>query len=155
MSSPPSHGPDTVLHSIIEHVFMPPKLPHEDPGEDIKQKTNVALCNNLIEAAQKFLQSLPASESPLWIRMIKTLELVRLAATAPFNVADLQRVLSYMTIGGTSVLVPRFAFVSFTFHQMYLPCISVHKMPLSLCGGRPLPTSFGLRCSKSHHQMPM
>jgi len=102
MTAPPFHGPDSVLHSVIEHVFMPPKLPQEDPGEDIEQKTNVALCNNLIEAAQKFLQSLPASESPLWIRMIKTLELVRLAATVPFNGANLQRVLSYMTIGGTS-----------------------------------------------------
>ena len=102
MSTLASHGSDSVLYSVIQHVFMPPKLPQEDPGEDTEQKTNVALCNNLIEAAQKFLQSLPASESPLWIRMIKTLELVRLAATVPFNGADLQRVLSYMTIGGTS-----------------------------------------------------
>ena len=102
MSASASHTPDSVLHSVIEHVFMPPRLPQEDPGEDIEQKTNVALCNNLIEAAQKFLQSLPASESSLWIRMIKTLELVRLAAIVPFNGADLQRVLSYMTIGGTS-----------------------------------------------------
>ena len=117
MSAPPSHGPDPLLHSIIQHVFLPPKLPQEDPGEDIQQKTNVALCNNLIEAAQKFLQSLPASESPLWIRMIKTLELVRLAATVPFNVADLQRVLSYMIIGGIStLLVLCSAFVSFTFY---------------------------------------
>ena len=102
MSAPASHGLNSVLYSVVEHVFIPPKLPQEDPGEDIEQKTNVALCNNLIEAAQKFLQSLPAAESPLWIRMIKTLELVRLAATVPFNGADLQRVLSYMTIGGTS-----------------------------------------------------
>jgi hypothetical protein len=61
----------------------------------------MTLCDNLIEAAQDFLQFLPPSEGPLWIQMIKMMELARRAEKAPFNVVDLQRVFSDMGIGGT------------------------------------------------------
>ena len=62
---------------------------------------NVALCNSLIQAAQGFLQFLPASESPLWMHMIKMLGLARRAAKAPFKVVELQRTLSDLSPGGT------------------------------------------------------
>ena len=62
---------------------------------------NVALCNTLIQAAQDFLQFLPASESPLWMHMIKMLELVHRAAKTPFTVIDLQLTLSDLAPGGT------------------------------------------------------
>jgi len=90
-----------ILRLVIDHVFMPPKLPRVHPGRQEEQKTNVALCNSLIEAAQDFLQFLPPSEGPLWLQMIKMMELARRAAKAPFNKVDLQRVLSDMGIGGT------------------------------------------------------
>ena len=98
----PDHLNSENLPSVIDHVFMPPKLPQIHPGERKEQKTNVALCNSLIEAAQNFLQFLPPSEGPLWIQMIKMMELARRAAKAPFNEVDLQHVLSDMGIGGTS-----------------------------------------------------
>ena len=104
MSAAPAHGPDSnILRSVIEHVFMPPKLPQEGPSEQIEQKINVALCENLIEAAKEFLQSLPSSQSPLWVRIIKMMESARRAATLPFEAADLQWVLSDMAIGGASI----------------------------------------------------
>lgn len=104
MSSAPAHGPDSnILRSVIEHVFMPPKLPQEGPSEQMEQKINVALCENLIEAAKEFLQSLPSSQSPLWVRIIKMMESARRAATLPFEAADLQWVLSDMAIGGASI----------------------------------------------------
>ena len=39
-----AHDPDSILHSVIEHVFMPPGLPQEalDRDEDTEQKVNVA-----------------------------------------------------------------------------------------------------------------
>jgi len=43
---------DYILRSVVEHVFMPPKLPQKHPGEETEQKTNVALCNSLIAAAK-------------------------------------------------------------------------------------------------------
>jgi len=74
MSFPVTNDPDSdTLHSVIEHVFMPPKLPQKDPGERVEQQTNVALCNSLIGAARDFLRALPSSEYPLWKHMLKTM----------------------------------------------------------------------------------
>ena len=89
------------LRLVIDHVFMPPKLPQIHPSRWKERKTNVVLCNSLIEAAQDFLQFLPPSQRPLWMQMIKMMELARRAVNAPFNEVDLQRVLSDMGIGGT------------------------------------------------------
>ena len=88
-----------VLCSVIEHVSMPPKLPQRHPGEETERKTNVGLCDSLIEAAQDFLKTLPSSETPIWMHMIKMVDLVRRAASAPLNESGLQRVLSDMAVG--------------------------------------------------------
>jgi hypothetical protein len=102
MSVPATDNLDSdILHSVVEHVFMPPKLPQRGPDEETERKTNVALCNSLIEAAQDFLKTLPSSESSLWIHMIKMMELARRAANAPLKEDELQRVLSDMAIGST------------------------------------------------------
>ena len=102
MSVPATDNLDTdILRSVVEHVFMPPKLPQVGPDEETERKTNVALCDNLIEAAQAVLKILPSSESPLWIHMIKMMEVVRRAANAALKEDDLQRVLSDMAPGST------------------------------------------------------
>ena len=90
-----------ILRSVIEHIFMPPKLPQKHPGEETERKINVLLCNSLIAAAKDFLETLHPSESPLWTRLIKMMELVRRAANTPFKEDVLQRALSDMTTGGT------------------------------------------------------
>jgi hypothetical protein len=109
MPTPAAHSPDSILHSVIEHVFMPPKLSQESPGEDIERRVKVALCDNLIKAAQDFIPNVPPSQSPLWTRMIKTMQLARRAAKTPFQEADLQRVFSNMAIGGMSMYLPFFS----------------------------------------------
>jgi hypothetical protein len=61
MSFPTADDADSdILRSVIDHVFMPPKLPQAGPGEQAEQKTNVALCNSIIDAARDFLHDLPA-----------------------------------------------------------------------------------------------
>ena len=96
-----ANNPDSqILRSVVEHVFMPPKLPQEDPGDQIKQRMNVALCDNLLEAARGFLLDVPTSQRSLWMHMIKMMELARRVANAPLEEADLQDVLSSMAIGG-------------------------------------------------------
>ena len=87
---------------VVENVFMPPKLPQKDPGEQIEQRMNVALCDNLIEAAREFSQDVPASQLPLWAHMIKMMESARRVANVPLEEAVLQRVFSNMVIGGMS-----------------------------------------------------
>ena len=96
----PGYLNSEVLRLVIDHVFMP-MLPRELPPRQKEQKTDVALCDSLIDAAQDFLQFLPPLEGPLWMQMIKMIKLARRAAKAPFKEGDLQRVLSDMGIGGT------------------------------------------------------
>ena len=95
----PDYLNSKTLRLVVDHVFMP-MLPRILPRRQKEQKTNVALCDSLIDAAQDFLQFLPLSEGPLWMQMIKMIKLARRAAKAPFNEGDLQRVLSDMGIGG-------------------------------------------------------
>jgi hypothetical protein len=90
-----------ILCSVVEHVFMPPKLPQKHPGRERARKVNVMLCNSLINAAQDFLKIIPSSERPLWMNMIKMMKLARRAAKSPFVPDDLYRALSDMALGGT------------------------------------------------------
>ena len=139
-----------LLCSVVEHVFMPPKLPQVGADDETERKPNVALCNNLLEAAQDFLQIIPSTESPLWMRMIKMMELVRRAAEAPLTEDGLQRALSDMVLGGMYrylALCPDFD--STFLRQTYFACISGHKTLLSSSAGLPPPTVFSSKCSKS------
>jgi hypothetical protein len=98
---PATDGPDPdILRSVIEHVFLPPRLPQAGPSQETEHKTNVALCNSLVEAARDFLQIVIYSQRPLWKHMIKMMELAHRAATVPFEEADLQYVFSDMAVGG-------------------------------------------------------
>jgi hypothetical protein len=92
-----------ILRSIVEHVFMPPKLPQECPGDLIEHRTNIALCDNLLEAARGFLPDVPSSQISLWMHMIKMMELAHRAVEVPLDEAGLQHVFSNMAIGGMSI----------------------------------------------------
>ena len=99
------HSPDIesdVLLSVVEHVFLPPKLPQTAPTKDAECATNVALCHILIEAAQAFSEGL--SESPLrqslWARMIKMIRSIYWAAKSPLSEAELKGTLSDLVIQG-------------------------------------------------------
>ena len=89
-----------IFRLLIKNVFFPPKLPQEDPGEQIEQRMNVALCDNLMEAAGDFLQDVSTSQRPLWEHMIKMMELARRIAEVPLEEAVLQNIFSHMAIGG-------------------------------------------------------
>src|SRR5260221_8492073 len=96
----PGHLNSKYLRLVIDHVFMP-VLPRILPRRQKERKTNLALCDSLIDAAQDFLQFLPPSEGPLWMQMIKMIKLASRAVKSPFNEGDLRHVLSDMGIGGT------------------------------------------------------
>jgi hypothetical protein len=112
MSTPTTDDLDSeVLRSVVEHVFMPPKLPQVGPDDETERKTNVALCNSVLEAAQVFLRIIPSSEISLWMRMIKMMEFVRRTAEAPLTEDGLQRALSNMALGGMYRHIPISRFV--------------------------------------------
>jgi hypothetical protein len=95
-----AHIDSDILHLVVEHVFMPPELPQAPPDRRTEGKTNEALCDSLVAAARDFLQSLPPSQRPLWMQMIKMMELARRTAKVPFKKINLWRVLTDMDIGG-------------------------------------------------------
>ena len=90
---------DTLL-SVVEHVFLPPKLPQEAPTEEAERRTNVALCHILIQAARAFLKDLSPIRLPLWGRMITMMESISQAVKVPRVEVELVRVLSKLVIGG-------------------------------------------------------
>lgn len=103
MSIPIADLDSDVLRSVVEHVFMPAKLPQAGQDEKAERESNVAISDTLIQAARSFLQDLPYSQRPQWEHMIKMMKSVRRAAKFPFEIAELQRTLSNMAVGGTSI----------------------------------------------------
>jgi hypothetical protein len=90
------------LGSVVEHVFMLPKLPQEAPTETAEQETNVTLCHLLIGAARAFHQGLSHSQQSTWTHMIKMMELIWQNIKAPLKETDLQSALSTLAVGGES-----------------------------------------------------
>ena len=88
------------LLSVVEHVFLPPKLPQEALTEEAERQTNVALCRILIQAARVFLDDLPTLQQPLWSRMIKMMLSIYQAARVPRVEVELVRVLLHLVVGG-------------------------------------------------------
>ncbi|KAH9056881.1 hypothetical protein EDB87DRAFT_1155391 [Lactarius vividus] len=88
-----------VLRSVVEHVFLPPKLPQESPDEEAERGTNMALCHILIHAAAAFRPYLPPSQELVWTRVQKMMRSIHRSARAPLIEAQLQGVLSDLAIG--------------------------------------------------------
>jgi hypothetical protein len=102
MSLPISTIDSNILCSVVEHVFMPPKLPQKAPAKEVEQETNAALCLFLLDAAHAFRQSLPHSQRSTWNHMVKMIELVWRDVKALSARADLQSALSDLSVGGKS-----------------------------------------------------
>ncbi|KAF8259222.1 hypothetical protein EI94DRAFT_1813682 [Lactarius quietus] len=104
MSLLPTDIDSDVLLSVVEHVFLPPKLPQESPGEDAERESNVVLCHILIHAATAFLQYLSPSQELVWARMLKMMAFIDRAASAPLVEEELERDLSTLKDGDVFVM---------------------------------------------------
>ena len=104
LSFPMSFSPLSLAHldlcSVVEHVFLPPKLPQEAQCNDAESGTNVALCHILIDAAAAFRKYLSPSQEFVWDRMVKMIEYVLRAASSPLEEADLEGVLAGLAVDG-------------------------------------------------------
>ncbi|KAH9059214.1 hypothetical protein EDB87DRAFT_1684972 [Lactarius vividus] len=88
-----------VLLSVIDHVFLPPKLPQQAPTEEAERGTNVALCHILMQAAQAFSQFLSPSQQLSWTHMMKTMVSMCWISKGPLVEAELKGIFSDLTVG--------------------------------------------------------
>jgi hypothetical protein len=88
------------LRSVVEHVFLPPKLPQEAQSDDAERRTNVALCHILIDAAAAFRQYLSPPQELVWARIEKMIEYILQAASSPLIEAELEGVLAGLVVNG-------------------------------------------------------
>ena len=56
------------LNYIINHVFLPPKLPQKDDSDDTK---SAALIGQVLAALRSFQAHIPEEERPVWNACIK------------------------------------------------------------------------------------
>ena len=107
-----------VLLSVVEHVFLPPKLPKQAPEEHAERKLNVALCHILIHVAAAFRRYLPPSGELVWNRMLKMMGFISRAASAPLVEAELQGALLDLHVGGGLELPPACRITDYLRFQM-------------------------------------
>jgi len=93
-----------VLRSVVEHIFLPPKLPQEAPTGEAERKTNVALCHILVQAAAAFYQYLSPSQEFVWTRMERMMKSIQRTATTPPVERELRSAFSDLVVGGGSEL---------------------------------------------------
>ncbi|KAF8260775.1 hypothetical protein EI94DRAFT_1747586 [Lactarius quietus] len=104
MSLSPIEIDSDILLSVVEHVFLPPKLPQKAPEKDAKRASNIALCHTLMQAATMFRRYLSPSQKPVWDRITKMMGFIDRAASAPLAEADLERELSTFSDGDVFVM---------------------------------------------------
>ncbi|KAH9056899.1 hypothetical protein EDB87DRAFT_1833454 [Lactarius vividus] len=93
-----------VLLSVVEHVFLPPKLPQEALTERAERETNVSLCYILVQVARVFSQGLSPLQQSSWAHMIKMMGYIYRTVRAPLVEAELAGVLSGLDVGDVFVM---------------------------------------------------
>lgn len=61
------------LHYVLNHVFLPPKLPQNDDNADPDNDRDVDLCGLLLEASLAFSEHIQLSQKEHWGRIIEML----------------------------------------------------------------------------------
>ncbi|KAF9474197.1 hypothetical protein BDN70DRAFT_334295 [Pholiota conissans] len=62
------------LHYILNHVFLPPKLPQSNDNEMLNKTGDLALCKLAYKAAASFPEHLPIQQRAQWATVIKMLK---------------------------------------------------------------------------------
>lgn len=87
----------TPLKYMVNHVFLPPKLPLQD---DANLKFDADLCAELIGAATEFAKYLQGFAKQKWAPIIQMLKNVQ--DTIEMTGDSLSRTISSMDVGGAS-----------------------------------------------------
>ncbi|KAH9019485.1 hypothetical protein EDB85DRAFT_2294152, partial [Lactarius pseudohatsudake] len=93
-----------VLLSVVEHVFLPPKVPQEAQTEKAERETNVSLCYILIQVARVFSQGLSPLQRSSWAHMINMMGYIYRTVREPLVEAELAGALSGFDVGDVFVM---------------------------------------------------
>ena len=116
---------DSVLLSVVDHVFLPPKLPQHAQTEEAERGTNEALCYVIIQAANAFSEGLPPSLQLPWSHVIKMMESMHFIAKGPLVETELKDTFSNLAVGGGYKIPPAYCIIiNFTFRCFRYACSS-------------------------------
>ena len=107
----------------------------------------MALCHILIDAAEAFHQDLSSSQKPVWDSMLKMMEYIRRAASAPLVEAELEDISKHLHVDGGLELASACRIPVCPHFQMPLSCMFEPRIPPSWFAC--LSIVFDSRCSKS------
>jgi hypothetical protein len=102
-----------ILLSVIDHVFLPPKLPQHAPTEEAERDTSVALCHILSQAARAFSEGVFPPQQRLLSHMIKMMESVQRSTEGPLVETELKDTFSNLAVGGGLELPPACCIVAY------------------------------------------
>jgi hypothetical protein len=89
------------LHYVVDHVFLPPKLPQEDDSSDSNDAT---LCDMVHKAAEAFCNVLPAHKQGRWTPILKMLDNIHTLHQSSFRDDQIISAMQDMRPGGISNL---------------------------------------------------
>jgi hypothetical protein len=113
------------LHYIVNHVFLPPKLPQEC---DESPENYSALCRTIFECASKYRRFIAEDVQPLWDKVLKMLDSLCTLEREGFSREEVEnRILRLDCDGRQSQYIEPYS--QFTNQQIFLPYLSASKMP--------------------------
>lgn len=124
--------PDSVLLSLVDHIFLPPKLPQHAPTEDAERDTNKALCHVLLQAIRAFSEGVSPTQRLLLSHMVKMMESVQRSTEGPLVETELKDAFSNLAVGGGPEFPPACCIIAYVHFQMYSLYMFELKIPLSL-----------------------
>lgn len=86
--------------SLIDHLFLPPKLPQAAPGEERESRINTLMCQTILDSAESYMSSLSTEDQRQWFTVTNMLRQLLRTSQVPMSNATLQKDLSQMKENG-------------------------------------------------------
>lgn len=109
-----------ILEQVVNHVFLPPKLPSAAPDDDTERSVNLLMLDETDAAARAFRMFLPHEQRKPWTRICRMLLWMKQAAKAPLEATKLSETLKSMLPGGVYSPCPFYAFLSLSLSLFYV-----------------------------------
>lgn len=89
-----------ILEEVVNHVFLPPKLPSNAPDEDNERQINILMLEETYAAARTFRTFLPHNQRAPWTKICRMISWLKQTVKAPLEAKKLSMTLESMEAGG-------------------------------------------------------